>query len=210
MTIQRQWTCKLCGWINGADAKACFACEKLRPRKKKERLPQAEDFLDCVVLGLDTATCSGWAIRDRGKLIVYGEHNLYTEIGLIETEKVIAECIASSYHDRPTRARPIVVVSERSWGGHMGRGETKAFGYWLHALLSQRIPYRRIVQAYPSQWRAVVLPKGGATAEREDVRRAEQALAIELTNDPNIGGDASAAVLISLWGAKAGEIKAVI
>lgn len=209
MTIQRTWRCKQCGWINVADCKACVACEKLRPRKKKQPLAQTDSFLDCVVLGLDTATCSGWAIRCRGHLIHYGQHNLYTAHGLIETRQVIESTIISS-QSKSHIQRPIVVVSERSWGGHMGRGETKAFGYWVHALLSANIPYRRIVQAYPSQWRAVVLPRGAANAEREDVRRAEQALAIELTNDANIGGDASAAVLISLWGAKAGEIKAVI
>lgn len=203
MTV-KPWRCKMCGWSNPQDAKRCSSCNKGKPRAKKAALPRSSQPHQCILLGLDTANVTGWSIRVCGALVSHGQHSLYTDSGLQRTQALLDQLQAL----RLSTGLPIVAVSERTWGGRMGLGGTMAFGYWLHALRSIGVRMKRIIQVYPSTWRAVVLPSGMASAKREVVRPAEMQLALSMVNVDSLGEDEAPAVLIALWGECSGEVGA--
>jgi hypothetical protein len=196
------WRCKLCGWLNPEDGKRCLSCEKRRPRARKEAKPRESEAIPCVLLALDTANRTGWALGAFGSIVSSGEHPLYSDAGMRATNEVLTlACALSSQHKIP-----IVIAYEVPWGGRMAAGETKAEGYWIHAARSCGVPMRRFVKVYPSQWRAVVLPPGSASLEREEVRKVEAIEAAKIVSDRKLGSDECAAVLIFEWAKKAGEV----
>lgn len=197
------WTCKWCGWAN--EGKKCASCGKMKPRAKKGTMPRSRAPHACVLLGLDTASTTGWAISVGGMLESHGEHKLYTPAGIVATQAVLDKLS----HLSALTSMPIAAVSERSWGGAMGLGRTTSFGYWLHALGTIGVPLKRIVEVYPSQWRAVELP-GHHRAKRDEVRELEQQRALDLTGIEGLGKDEAPAILINRWGQKSGEIGAVL
>ena len=191
------WTCKLCGWPNAQAAFTCASCDKGRPKAKSKRavLPQLETPNPCVVLGLDVANKSGWAIGVNGKIVGSGEHQLLSFRGARETTHVVERALRASN----AFLLPVVAIFERPWGGRMGLGATKAEGYWQHALLAALIPTRRMGNVYPSQWRAVELNGLSPRARREEIRPVEQARAREVVGR-EVGEDEAPAILITQWG----------
>lgn len=198
----RLWTCRLCGWSNPPLATECIACERKRPRprKKAEKAEPLEVANACVVLGIDVANKSGWAIGDTGKIVDSGQHQLMSTRGARETLHVIERAIEYAH------GAPLVTVFERPWGGRMARGSTTGEGYWLHALLFAGVPLRLATSVYPSQWRAVELPIGMGSAKREDARRAEQSRAGVLVGGAKVGEDEAPAICIAHWGMFSHEV----
>ena len=88
----------------------------------------------------------------------------------------------------------------------MGVGPGEAAGYWRFALRNAQLPSTRLVDVYPSTWRARVLPKGAHAMKREDVRKLELVEARRLVPKGNLGGDQSPAILIGRWATQAGEV----
>lgn len=197
------WRCKMCGWANPEDGKKCISCNKPKPRAKKAPLPRLDAPTQCILLSLDTANTTGWCIRVCGAIVDHGEHRLYTDAGMACTHAIINNLV----NLRNKTGLPIVAVSERSWGGHLGMGRTTAFGYWLHALRSIGVHMKRIIEVYPSTWRAVVLPPGMATAKRDIVRAAEMEAALAMVlPGTKLGHDEAPAIMIGAWAEKAGEV----
>lgn len=194
------WSCKRCGWKNESESKKCLSCGK-RKKKKREPLPRLDAPVQCILLSLDTANVTGWAIRVCGLIESHGQHKLYTDDGMKSTDAVLDKL----QQLRSATGLPIAVVSERSWGGYMGQGATMGFGYWVRALRSINVPMKRFHEVYPASWRAVILP-GFHDAERSIVRAEEQRKACEMVGALKLGGDEAPAILIGEWGAYAGEI----
>ncbi len=202
MTSTPLWRCARCGWLNPPDAKSCTDCSKRKPRAKKAKPPPSFRPWRCVVLALDTAEKTGWSVWVLGKLTSSGEFRIYSGDGVREVIRVVET--AKAYALR--LGVPWVVMSERSWGGHMGMGATCAFGFWKFALLNAQLPEARVGQVFPAMWRARVLPKGMHAAKRNFVREAELVAASALVDGRHVGNDEAPAILIGKWGTQAGEV----
>lgn len=199
MSRAKHWRCAVCGWLN-ASGTECVSCEKRRPRAKATPIRPTFRAWDCVVLALDPAEVSGWAIFVRGRYIESGEHRLFDAAGVVETARVVG--VAKRW--ALELGIPWVVMAERSFGGRMGVGETSALGFWRYALLSAQLLPSYVGLVYPSQWRARVLPKG-ATGKRDAVREREQEFARKLSRKETVGGDEAAAVGVGKFATHAGE-----
>lgn len=198
----KHWRCALCGWLNVPTGARCVSCDKSRPRKKKSLPLPVFRAWRCVVLALDTASKTGWSVWSCGRLIAHGEFTLWSADGVRECIRVVDIARDAAL----AQGIPWVVMSERSWGGHMGTGATEALGFWKFQLLNAQLPIVRIGQVYPARWRARVLPKGMHSAKREAVRKEELKAARMIALRVDIGDDEAPAILIGKWATKSGEV----
>jgi len=174
-----------------------------RPRQPPSALPWP-----CVVLGVDTARRSGWAVRCRGVLRYSGE---------VDTTRAanVREVIELAGQVADAARLPLVLVLERAYGGKafvlvaLGQARERWLGPWVE------LGYRRshVVSVLPATWRARVLGRQHAIARREEVRAVEmqaarRMVAVMLTDE--LGADEAAAILISHWATYAGEVGAVL
>jgi len=156
----------------------------------------------CVVLGVDTAARSGWAIAVSGKRVDSGEVDT---LNTPDIERVVRWAIELG---RVGGLR-VVLVLEAPWGGSVA--VVAALGVarerWERAWRDAGQTVRRVVRVNPSTWRAAVLGRQAIGLEREAVRALEQRVAAWLVGPGRVlGPDESAAVLIAAWGAQAGEV----
>lgn len=183
----------------------------------------------CVVLAVDTAKRSGWAMRFAGKLRASGAT---PADDATELDAILAYAL-----DYATKQGvKCALVLERAWGRNTSVLVSlgMARGHWLAAWKRAHQPATRVVSVYPVTWRAKVLGKGGtrriaangggeSKADRRRpsweairARRAEQerlevaAASGELRGACELGPDESAAILISRWGAHAVEVGEVL
>jgi hypothetical protein len=176
---------------------------KARRVKAAARAPIVTYTWPCVVLAVDTATRSGWAIRVAGKLRYSGELDTLDEH---ELDAVITDALKLTHG-----GAHLVLVLERAWGQRtatllaLGAARERWLAAWRRRGLTGKY-----VQVYPSQWRARVLP-GHAHAKREIIRPIELAAAqLEVGSTCNVGPDEAAAILISRWAAHAPQVGAVL
>lgn len=184
-----------------------------RRRVKKPRLPPSVKPHECVILAVDPAENSGWAIWDSGLLCEWGEADVFGEgpAGVIDRALKLAA-------DAGVKC---VLVVERPFSRRIGSGgfDTTNVGaadkVWRER--AKRAGFsKRIVRVYPATWRARVLGAPWHMAKRADVRRREQEIAplvvrehgFDEANPP--GPDACPAILIGKWGVHAGEVGAVL
>lgn len=169
----------------------------------------------CVVLAVDTALHSGWAIRVRGRLRESGEVDTKDDC---EMGAIVRRACAYVEH---TNAHACVLVLERPWGGRgamlMALGAAR--DRWLRAWGAAQCPASHVVTVYPATWRARVLGGGAHRMEREQVRALEmQAASHECGFTCNaldmqtvaVGPDEAAAILISKWAANARPVGDVL
>ncbi len=173
-----------------------------RSRAKPARKPPAPEWLAwrCVVLAVDTASTSGWAIRKDGRLLYSGE---LRADDASEIDATLALAL------RTACGVPTVLVLERAWGRRtatlLALGAARA--YWLAGWARAEQSKARIVSVYPASWRARVLGNGMHCARREVVRPVELAAAqAEVGSACVVGEDEAAAILISRWGARAAVV----
>jgi hypothetical protein len=185
-------------------------------RAKKPKLPASVAPHECVVLAIDTAQRSGWAVYVCGELVSSGE------VDVLDPSKSTDECGVSGWDadrvclhalwevafslDWDAPYSEAVLVFERPF-----RGTTQGqwIGAWKAAWARLGGHKRRMVGVYPSSWRARVLGPGWSRALRDDVRRAERSLAQSIAGR-YVGPDEATAVLIGRWGVRAGETAAVL
>lgn len=183
-------------------------------KRKKPKLPPSPTAHGCVILAVDTAQRSGWAVYVRGELVGSGEVDMldpskstdqWGESGW-NADRVCMHALweASADWDAPYTAAALVF--ERPF-----RGTTQGqwIGAWKAAWALNGGHKRRVVGVYPSSWRARVLGSGWARAGRDDVRRAELSLASDMAGRKP-GPDEATAILIGRWGAYAGEVGAAL
>jgi len=151
-----------------------------------------------AVLGIDTASISGWAVRNEGRLIASG---------IVESKDASAvNGVLTTWLRRAGTLTPLVVL-ERAFGGrrHTVVGLAMARERWLVALRALHVPERRIVSVMPNEWRRGLFGRAWARARRDDIR-AYELLNARAEVSCEIDHDEAAAICISRWAANAGEL----
>lgn len=194
-----------------ADGQLGAAPRKRRPKKP----PPAPVFAPnaCHIVAVDPGENSGWATWKGGKLVAYGECDVFTyeplnllihadwaaeEVGLypvLVVERPFSRRLESGGFDTTN-----IGAADKVW-----RAQAKRNGY-----------ASRIVRVYPARWRAKVLP-GFHAAKRKVVKAEEVKRALPLAQAAGLvekfgvpGPDASAAILIGQWAVHSGEVAAAL
>jgi len=158
-----------------------------------------------TVLGIDTASKSGWAVRTSGRLIASGEADT------LNTD-VLAWIVARATAAATSSGTPLVCVLEAPYGGRtfivMALGAARE--RWLVAFRGARIPKHRVVYVPPVVWRRDVFGARWAKAKRAAIRAHELAMAQAETGVRGLGGDEAAAIGISRWGMHAVKVAEAI
>jgi hypothetical protein len=160
----------------------------------------------CVVLGVDTASRSGWSIWMHGSLIDFGELNVEN------LDEVLHVCERAVELGRQFGV-PAVLVTERAWGGNrptmLGLGG--ALKIWQVSWVKAGGQKSKRIQVYPATWRARIIGRGMVRARREVTRKIEQATARAIVgNDEPIGDDAAPGICIGKWGCWSIEVHALL
>jgi hypothetical protein len=156
----------------------------------------------CVVLAVDTATTSGWAIYSCGVRLNSGEVDINDDAALLG----ICNAAVKWSGELAT-----VLVLERAYGGTKAtiEGLAMARKAWLIAWKKANgtKTARRVVLVYPQQWRSplgfrgkvpVAMQKAYLRAHELDYPHREA------------GPDEFEALLIGLWACRASEVAAVL
>lgn len=201
-----------------AVARAADPNKKLRLRMRPAPSPYP---WRAVVLGVDAAKRSGWAIMSAGVLLESGEANKDRDAELLRV------CGVALMHAEK-RCVPCVLVLERPPNRvHPGRQASVLIGLgaarqaWEMAWRTQGGVRRRVVHVLPVTWRGALgivnqASKGGlSTAEHERERAYGHTRKRALTARPawittEFGADEAAAICIAEWGSRAGETGAVL
>jgi hypothetical protein len=188
-----------------------------RGRRRVAQVPGSPLAWPCVVVGVDTANRSGYAVRVAGRLVESGE--IQTDRDRVVIRRVIADAVERARRldcrEPLTLDFRVVLVLEKAWGGDtrtvLGLGAARE--RWVDAWVRMGQPLQRIVDVYPSTWRARVLGIGSVRVPRDVVRATEMHVALaemaKLGVD-ELGPDEAAAILIARWGARAGEVGKVL
>lgn len=156
----------------------------------------------CVVIGVDTATNSGWSIYSCGVRLNSGEVNVDND------EALLGICNAAV---KWSGELPVVLVLERAYGGTKATVEGLAMARkaWLIAWKKANgiKTARRVVLVYPQTWRSSLGFKGKVP----EALQLAYLRAHELDYPHRgVGPDEFEALLIGLWGCRAGEVGAVL
>lgn len=162
----------------------------------------------CVVLAIDTARRSGYAIRVRGRLKWSGE------VDTLQPAEV-REIVSLACEQAEPRTPAVLVLEKHTFKGRPGMliGLGQARERWMSAWAEFGQPRSRVVSVLPSVWRGCVLGKAYRSASREACRDAELAAARshETTGHwEHIGPDEAAAILISRWATYAPAVARVL
>ena len=184
-----------------------------RARRSKQAPKPVPSFRtwQCMVLGVDTASRSGWALRQAGKLLYSGEVS-------IDDDAELDAIVRTAIHHR--WCMPSVLVLERPWRSSsvnviMSLGAARKA--WLNAWKRAGQSQSRVVSVYPVTWRSRVgvaqpIPRVKLSWDEKRARRdvgARMELAAaqtEVSCTCNVGPDEAAAILISRWAAHAPDV----
>lgn len=165
-------------------------------RSRFREAPTPKPWL-AVVLAIDTARRSGWALGQCGKLVRAGEVDTLDEA-------IVDQIVANAVELAASVSLPCVLVLESAFGGSVD--VVSALGVarerWLRAWRGADQALGRVVKVQPSSWRAPVLGSSSIGLPREQVRELEQRSATVIAGYP-VGPDEAAAILIARWGAHA-------
>ena len=178
-------------------------------RKQPAPLPPLNAPLDAVVLCIDSAKRSGWAIYVRGVLYAYGE------CGDRQTDRarVVADAVSVAYR----YAIPTAMVLEVPWGGYSAAvvvSLTRSAEAWRIAWSLAGQDAARCIERTASDWRKRLF--GTRKMPREQARVLEGAYARQVVlkvrgpDHTPIGGDAAAAICIGQVIITARELLAVL
>lgn len=181
---------------------------KRAPRKAK--LSAYPVALPCVLLAIDPAACSGWALFLEGRPVTWGELAASNSTGI---DAVLLQACELAGRTK----LPLVVLGEdwgrggvlglSQWQGLGGAWSAWKFGCERAVEKGLAVVPSRILRVQQSTWRS---PFGLASLGRDvvkaySVRAAFNQLGIKLALDQH---DVAEALLIGLWGARAGEVGA--
>lgn len=204
--------------IAGLDAMAPKAKRTLPGREKltrKERrrmsgpshVPHA-----CVLLGIDAAGQSGWAILVRGELP--SPAHLGTAATAIDRERAIRLAIAAA----DDAGLPIAVVGEKWVLGARTKGKPGMspdalarlggrWQQWEDMLVELGVPRSRMRRVHLATWRAQVL--SGTHGHGTDWKRVVTQWALRAFR-VEVGHDAAEALAIAVWGSRAPDVAEVL
>lgn len=158
-----------------------------------------------VVLGVDTARRSGWAISVSGKHLGSGELDTLNP-------PAVRNVVGLALNAAGERELPCVLVLEKPWGGTvavvsaLGAARERWLSVWREYALGHKA---KVVLVTPATWRSAVLGRGFGSKPRDQVRDVEQAVAagiVGLKPGQRLGADEAPAVCIARWAAHAGEV----
>lgn len=172
--------------------------------------------LDAVLVALDSAKCTGYAIYIRGRLHHYGEVNARMPI---ERAAVFTEAI----HAATMRGLPIGVVLEVPWGGYQSAALSlhATATAWRETWFVTGQPVEHMIERTAGEWRRVLFGGGGSgrgggrALPRAQARHLERVLAEQVVErdlgprrfgKPALGPDAAAAVCIGQTIIRSGEL----
>lgn len=173
-------------------------------KRPKAKLPAYRHELPCVIVAVDQARRSGWAVFVEGKAVRWGEVDA--------ADNITIEAILTFACEQGAKFKLPVVVLGEEHGQHSFKGRAKAglgaaWGSWSYAcerLNGRGLPIvmTRVTKVNTKTWRA----RFGMAGLRKEhtkayaVRRVAEELHIELPEDQH---DVAEALLIGLWGARA-------
>jgi hypothetical protein len=170
-----------------------------RKKPKRVRMPQAFKAHTCVLLSLDSAAKSGWALWLRGKLVDSGE---------VRTRKVVV--VKRAVELAQAEGLPVMVVREKWSPGGWKTYQTPiglgaGWGEWRIALRAHGVPSTRVEEIFPATWKSAVLSGGNMTREESlaaAMRYVEARFHIKAKPDQAV------AIVIGVWGIHSGEVGA--
>lgn len=159
-----------------------------------------------VVLGIDPAATSGWAVLAPPA----AQGSVLHGIAKTHDERVHAIAVAQEVARR--LSLPLVVVGEKwSQGGVMGHaqlaGLNAAWGRWEVALDFAGVTKARRLRTYVQTWHPAVLGKGHGRAPNW---KAICVAWVRATYGIEVGPDEADAIAIARWGQYAGEVAALL
>jgi len=159
----------------------------------------------CVILAVDTASNSGWAIYRNGELLDSGEQSTTDALAYID---VSHQCRAALEYCDERDCSEGVLVLERPWGGgwKAAAGLAIAAKMWRDGWANAGGSERRIVRVYPQTWRSSVL----AVTRGPMLKLHEREFARRVKNSSAVGPDEAAAICIGRWACHAGEVGKVL
>jgi hypothetical protein len=178
--------------------------------ERKAKLPPSAVPHQCVLLALDTAENSGWALYVRGKLHGFGEVDMLRaeDRGEWNADRV---CMHAIWEAGYLEKLPCVMVYERPFRGTV---QGQWIGAWKRAWVLNNGRKAAMVGVYPSSWRARVFGRGNMdrdTARELETRRASGIVCDDMTDTSNdVRPDESAAICIGQWAIHAGEVGAKV
>jgi hypothetical protein len=152
--------------------------------KSRSRPVPAPKPWEAVIVTVDAARVSGWAIGVRGSVVESGERAV--ELGKLHS-------------------LPVVIVLEFMWGGRVNAtvGCAIACDRWRAAWRAVGQARTRMGRCQPKQWRGPVLGTCWAHAKREEVRPVEQSMARGIVGREDVGEDEAPAICMQHWAARA-------
>lgn len=187
--------------VGHARAVTPHARANMRRRKVEAPLPNP---WDAVLIAVDTAATSGWAVSVSGKRLDSGEVDTLDADRL---ESIVRWAVSLGAEHK----QPVVIVLEKPWGGNvtivsaLGAARER----WMRAWRGADQSRGRVVLVSPGTWRSAVLGGYWVSARRDNVRVHEQLVARAVKGAP-VGPDEAAAILIARWAAHASAIGKVI
>jgi hypothetical protein len=168
-------------------------------QKGRAEAPSPQPWL-AVVLAVDTAARSGWAISVSGRRVDSGEADTLDTTLL---DRVVHWAVDLA--DLSTL--PLVMVLESPWGGnvHIVAALGVARERWLRAWRDAGQAPGRVVKVMPGTWRGPVLGREWVSAPRDQVRAHEQRVARALMGR-DVGPDEAPAILIARWASHAAPV----
>jgi ribosome modulation factor len=171
-------------------------CQYARRKRKPPKPTRAPKPWLAVVLAVDTATRSGWALYASGRLRASGEVST-------RDEGALADIVVDAARRAADGGLPLVLVLEASFGGptYVVTALGQARERWLRAWRDAGQEMRRVVLVQPQSWRAVMLDPTLRRAKRDALRAAEAVVASGIVGRA-VEPDEAAAVLIGRWAAR--------
>ena len=166
----------------------------------------------CVVLAVDPAKVSGWAIVARAPGTA---SELACGCNTARTADARRRAAESAFAAAFIAGLPLVVCAER-WSSHGAfggartqRGLGAAWGRWAEALEIAGVPKRRIVRVYAQTWAGAILSAGGRGWTRER-REAASIAYVKRRFGIECGADEAAAVCLGVYGMHCAEVAAAL
>lgn len=186
----------------GAVSPAARAMSRRGSRSAPAPVPWA---WQCVVLAVDTADRSGYAVWHAGEVMQSGE---------VETKNAarVREIVAGAVVMAGVAHEPCVLVLEKPFGGTvmmvsaLGAAKERWMAPWRDLAIGHQ---GKVVSVTPSEWRGPVLGAYYANIERSVARAREQEVAASIVGR-QVGGDEAPAVCIGQWAMHAQEIGVLI
>lgn len=181
-----------------------------RRKPRRESLPPTATPLDAVIVALDSARTTGYAIYVRGRLRAFGELDARDA----ESRRVV---LSQAIGWASMSGIPVGVALEVPFGGHYRAAQSLAATaeLWRDSWRSLGQLPARCVERTAGDWRRVLF--GSGALGREHARHLERMLAERLvvsdmrpTSPVRVGPDAAAAICIGQVIIRARELLAVL